>query len=338
MRLLIAIPTYNRPEQLAATVERLAPQLDENTKIVVLDNHSDVPAAVAIQEFANHPCVEVRRHPCNIGGVANLLRCFELEESDYMWTLGDDDVPHLDAVRAIRIAVKEWPSASFVNFHTLHFGARTSTRRGAGISSFLESIESFSNVVHLSSTVYRMRAMRAHLGSGYAFSTSLMPQVAMMIAALRNDGEFVLTARQIVNNGEARPGKAWSYLPFALACGTLRDMKLSDEQARRLADLIVQNVHPELSFVLLLAQVRKGKMTRCRARNIMRQIYMRCFLGSKCSHKRVMAMLATWGMAFPNASWVAVNCICRFFLGHSVDSHPSLRELISKDQLGESRF
>ena len=66
--LTIAIPTYNRGEQLLRTLGRLLPQLDERCELLVIDNHSDHPvAAVLAGVTSTRPEVPVRiiRNPSN---------------------------------------------------------------------------------------------------------------------------------------------------------------------------------------------------------------------------------------------------------------------------------
>lgn len=87
MSLTIAVPTFNRPGPLVRTVAALLPQMDDGVRLLVLDNCSPVPAAEVLAPLlANWPRarVEVRRHPVNIGGNANVVRCFELCDTDWL--------------------------------------------------------------------------------------------------------------------------------------------------------------------------------------------------------------------------------------------------------------
>lgn len=88
----IAIPTYNRVESLAYIVEKIAPYLDKNLSLLILDNHSTDQTQRYCLEFSQeHSYIEYVRHSANVGGVVNMLRCIEVSEAKYTWLLGDDD-------------------------------------------------------------------------------------------------------------------------------------------------------------------------------------------------------------------------------------------------------
>ena len=94
MILTIAIPTYNRPEKVKNTLIKLIPQVNANVRILILDNCSDVDIKNYLEEIiseSNLENINVIRHRTNIGADANFARLFELCNTPYIWTLGDDD-------------------------------------------------------------------------------------------------------------------------------------------------------------------------------------------------------------------------------------------------------
>lgn len=79
--LTIIIPTYNRQSLVLANVRLLLPQVQALCRLIVLDNHSDVPVQDILQSGLPSESlakVEVIRHRANLGAGANVLRCFEL--------------------------------------------------------------------------------------------------------------------------------------------------------------------------------------------------------------------------------------------------------------------
>lgn len=95
MTLTIAIPTYNRAECLRAQLSSLVQQTRsiEGVKILVCDNCStddtEVIVEQCIKEFSN---ISYFKNERNLGLDGNVLRCYELATSDYIWYLSDDDV------------------------------------------------------------------------------------------------------------------------------------------------------------------------------------------------------------------------------------------------------
>lgn len=93
--LTIAIPTYNRSNELEVLLTVLAPQLVNHPEIelYVSDNASPDDTPALIQRFqADGLVVRYHRHPENIGSDANFLSCFQAARGRYFWLFGDDDI------------------------------------------------------------------------------------------------------------------------------------------------------------------------------------------------------------------------------------------------------
>lgn len=94
----ICIPTYNRSRQLSrllTALEREIGQVSAATtlRIAISDNCSPDDTQAML---ASHPLRDrfvVRRHPSNIGPLLNIWSLYEHANADYVWVLGDDDMP-----------------------------------------------------------------------------------------------------------------------------------------------------------------------------------------------------------------------------------------------------
>lgn len=93
-RLGIAFPSFNRAEflgQSLASVARDAAPWGGAVSVLVCDNastdHTPTIVAAAQRDF---PALRSVRHATNLGGVANILRCIELTEAEWIWVLPDD--------------------------------------------------------------------------------------------------------------------------------------------------------------------------------------------------------------------------------------------------------
>ena len=93
--LTIAIPTYNRSECLAQLLEILAPQLagESRVELVISDNASpdDTPTVVTSFREKGLPLI-YNRNEMNLGADANIVRCYEMAQGEYVWIFGDDDI------------------------------------------------------------------------------------------------------------------------------------------------------------------------------------------------------------------------------------------------------
>ena len=90
----ILIPTYNRKVHIRRTLTQLTAKNSpvKDCQITVLDNASTDGSSEAIDRFIPfHKNIRHIRHPKNIGGDANIARCYELAKAPYVWVVCDDD-------------------------------------------------------------------------------------------------------------------------------------------------------------------------------------------------------------------------------------------------------
>jgi glycosyltransferase involved in cell wall biosynthesis len=114
--LTIAIPTYNRPKQVQTQVRLLLPQLNESLCLVIYDNCSDI----AVQNLFTEDELskfQIIRNRVNVGGDANIARCFENCTTKWLWTLSDDDLIKQNAVEIILNEINKNVEAVFINFN-----------------------------------------------------------------------------------------------------------------------------------------------------------------------------------------------------------------------------
>lgn len=90
----ILIPTYNRKQHIERTLKQLIAENSpvKDCQITVLDNASTDGSSEVIDRFASfHKNIKHIRHPKNIGGNANIARCYEMARTPYVWVVCDDD-------------------------------------------------------------------------------------------------------------------------------------------------------------------------------------------------------------------------------------------------------
>ena len=93
----IMIPTYNRANYLNDTLNALLNSPFKNCRITVRDNASldNTPEICKKYEELFDNLVVVRNNK-DIGGNANIIRCYEKAEMEYVWVLADNDVLNFD--------------------------------------------------------------------------------------------------------------------------------------------------------------------------------------------------------------------------------------------------
>jgi glycosyltransferase involved in cell wall biosynthesis len=255
-RLTIAIPTYNRNQILLENILLLLPQLDSRCRLLIVDNCSDVPVEQTLQGSLHDRCAfewKIVRNSINIGVNANVLRCFELCESRWLWVLGDDDQVYPDAISKLFAALHTSPSCIFYNFSSeIYF--RTASHMTHDLTEFVAEIDDFSNVLFLSTGVYDADKLRPHLVTGYLQTGSHAPHLAMLMSALKQRESCLLSDQAIVhhdNNAAIR----WSYVAAVIGWYDLLDLLQTKQErysfSRTLASVVIPTL-PNITKQLVL--------------------------------------------------------------------------------------
>ena len=261
MRLTVAIPTYNRNEVLRETLAHLLPQLTDDCELLLVDNHSDVPIEETLRNlFDAHPNVRHRivRNRFNIGGAANILRCFELCNTPWIWLFGDDDHPTPDAVSIIFQHVDEHPDCCFFNFVSPHF-KRARQQVTVGCDDFIRKFDDWPNLLFMSVGVFHCPTIMPQLRFGYQYMYSSAPHLAMMLASLRNDSTCLLCDRCIVQHQS--PG-GWAPVVTLLGKMSLLDLPMNEASRRILARKLRSKPSLEAMALMLLQIAQKPGSSR----------------------------------------------------------------------------
>lgn len=238
--LTVAIPTFNRPEQLRETLARLVPQLGPECTVVILDNASEVPveSQLCVWGWEGHPGVRCVRHAVNVGLTANILRCFEFAETRWLVVLGDDDEISADYVDAFLDAITRHPDATYGTFSTSIF-ERAQDHATDGLGDFIRGIDDWSNVLFISCCLFNREKVIPYLRFGYLYAYSLAPHIAMLLSCLRERGGHCLFfSRKVVNYRRDENTVTWSRVNIsntALIIELLPDRTLQQHLYDRMA-------------------------------------------------------------------------------------------------------
>jgi glycosyltransferase involved in cell wall biosynthesis len=215
-RLTIAIPTFDRPAWLARTIQALLPQLGPDVDILVLDNQStpsaDESLSALLPESPAAP-ITIVRHRVNVGSNSNVLRCLEFANSEWVWTLGDDDHPAPDAVRLILETIATHPDADYLNFCSTSQPSRLEYE-ARSLDEFFDRCDSFSNTIFISAGVYRRERFVRYIQSALNYTHTNMPQLVLLIAGLREGRKLVFSPCFIVGWQIAPVEQRWPYYFF----------------------------------------------------------------------------------------------------------------------------
>lgn len=234
----IAIPTYNRHEQLYATLQALLVcEQISNVDVLIVDNHS----SPSVQEFLNAKFLslpsnfKLHRNASNVGICANILRCIELSQKSWVWLLGDDDKPLPHAINAIILELQSAKENAFLlKFSSANSNIVPSKICIEGLREFSNICiqgNYFSNLLFISSSVFNRNISLKYLNTAYHWAYSMGPQIVIMVKAVIDGYTIKTSCEEIVSHGST-PGKTWSPIRLVHGMMTLSEIEGADEFAR----------------------------------------------------------------------------------------------------------
>jgi glycosyltransferase involved in cell wall biosynthesis len=210
--LTIAIPTFNRNKILLENLRRILPEMEDWVELLIVDNESTIPVSKTVNSLlASYSNIKSRviRNQNNIGGNSNFLRCIEYCDTDYIWILGDDDYPEKRFLEKIKsYLVRESPL--WINFYSddICQPKRIGEIVVSNIDDYLASFYSISELVFVSTNIYKTSILKKGLEFGYSYQETMAPHLVTMLSGLENskeNGHFYITTSSLfesVGNNE----------------------------------------------------------------------------------------------------------------------------------------
>ena len=257
-KLTIAIPTFNRPEELAETLRRLVPQVSDDWVLHIHDNCSEPPIAETQAELLaqfDKNRFTIIRNVANIGANANILRCFELCETEWLVVLGDDDLIEPDYVSSFLNLIAEHPDIVFANFASC-FNPRKADITTTGLAGFCQGLDEWGNVLFITASIFNRKAVVPYLRYGYNYIYALSPHIALVMQCLRQGhGKCMFLKKEIVSSilVEARGWPGFNTNKYAYLLELIPDRPSQEAffkrisvhliPARRVASFLIERFH-----------------------------------------------------------------------------------------------
>ena len=226
IKLSITIPTYNRNQVLKENLEYLLPQLNENCELIILDNCSDIPVSETLSPLlANYENLNIRviRNQLNIGICANILRCFEVCNGEWVWILGDFHPVFSNSVEIITRDLDLKKDFTFINYTSSPKDVSSENKIGfkhrdnyfltsSGLTDFITKLDNFSNLASISVGIYNLKKVKPHINIGYLYSYSMFPHSAILLKALSEqlDGKVYFSSDKIIYYVHKPSNERWS--------------------------------------------------------------------------------------------------------------------------------
>jgi glycosyltransferase involved in cell wall biosynthesis len=260
-KLTIAIPTYNRNLTLKKNLKRILEQDLSAVEILILDNHSERPVIEDIkEEVATHNITYIR-NPFNIGAGANIVKCFEVAPTPWVWVLGDDDIPNSDCVKQILSDIETYNNYYAINYKTIFAKNRDKDITASGFIGLINQLDEFGNLLLISTNVYNRTLLMPQIMYAHLYNYSDALHIALLFASIGNEGEVLLSKENIVEWSMDEAGPGWSYEKLGYKIAVLNDFsvinRVNNKVAKKLSRHIQTHIMP-LPMLLKLG-IKKSK-------------------------------------------------------------------------------
>jgi glycosyltransferase involved in cell wall biosynthesis len=187
--LTIAIPTFNRNQILLKNVEIILQNTSNWFGVIILDNCSDEPVVDTLSDFKKK-CPEtdltIIRNSVNIGANANILRCIENVNSEYIWIIGDDDFINPDILGTIYDKIRSGKPL-WINLYEDISGwqpARDQSYCLNNLAEFLAHLKSINELVFISTNIYKVDCIKKGVSDGYHYQSTMAPHLISMLSGI----------------------------------------------------------------------------------------------------------------------------------------------------------
>jgi hypothetical protein len=240
-----AIPTFDRYEKLCQRILELN-QLRNDFEIIILDNASNYNT----EKFENFKVeitkpVKFIRNTFNYGAPVNIIKCFELCTTKYLWIISDDDPLNIYNIQNCLDIILENLDVDYFNFGFHDLEKNDESYYGFGIDEIIEKSISYSNLIFPANSVYNVNIIKKNIHKLYHYTSSMCPQFMAAILILDKNGRFCLhdieVAKVVINNDP--DFVQWSYLMgYAGFDFILSSPHLGPKSSLRLRNLIYESL------------------------------------------------------------------------------------------------
>jgi|GEM_PF-2718888 len=308
IKLTVAIPTYNRNIKAANQVRQLLEQIgdfcDREIELLVIDNASDTPLEASFKEqnIPSHPCLRLVRNPVNVGLSANIIRCFEHAQGEWLWLVGDDDELLPNALQdVLEVLEKSLPE---IVHHKFSVDRATSSKaHDLTINSLSEICDHasdpwcFSNLLFITTSVYRRQDFLPYISTAYHWNAAVAPHLVCLFSALRDGKKARIHPTRIAKVIPAEGAERWNLIRLRMGLQTLAEIEGCEIELHRLFGALMQKWYGgwKLPLISILLCLRSNR-PRC----FWRMWYFRAAASTSFCQSAFQAILALF--------WAPIGC------------------------------
>jgi len=207
--LTILVPTWNRRKNLEQLLTTLVPQVRAHLEVdvIVSNNGSTDDTPEFLEKLRDEPRVHIIHQPVNLGPNIHLAWLYGQAKSQFLWMIGDDDLPEPDLVGCVVEELRDHPELGLLHLPGVYRfpnGLCVQTRCPERRETVRHGRELFAPYISwlgwTTANVVRTKPVQQNL-IRVCFDTSWWPQFLMM-EAVADLPAAVLPYRKLVGGAE----------------------------------------------------------------------------------------------------------------------------------------
>lgn len=210
MNYSVVIPTYERRDNLALILERLAGSVSHRTHVMILTEpgSDSLPTKEQMAGWSETLDIEIAINNCNVGVDESILRAYEACKSDWIYFLGDSKLPAEDFERVITSTNIACPMAVAYFFcHDSSFKGGIAIRT---IEDLVRSGLTLGDFILGGNSIFSRKIVERYIRYSYRTLSSRIAHVAMPIIALSKGELIFISNNRVIEKFIEKPA---TYLP-----------------------------------------------------------------------------------------------------------------------------
>jgi glycosyltransferase involved in cell wall biosynthesis len=231
--LTIAIPTYNRKNQLIRLLNSIEKQKAfDKYYIVILNNNSNYDVEKSIKEhffgeFLDN--ITIYNRPYNGGGHYNIGSAFLFAKTQYLWIIGDDDEVCDGCLSIIQRDIANNPELPIIKYHIKGQSQYTEDIIIKGINDFksfyLKKYFIAGDIIFVSNCLYNLPQIADYIPTVLYYTYTSVPHTLPMLRCLADERNFMWSHHEIIKYNEPE-GDHWNYVTITTSLSTVLDINI----------------------------------------------------------------------------------------------------------------
>jgi len=262
----IFITSFNREQGLKRTIDALTKQdISAVRQIVVLDNCSSFNVSELIESY-NNPKLRLIRNAYNIGMATNIVMPLLKCETEWVWTLSDDDRVTGEAVRLVCEAV----AGAASNVGLIKFSRVNHPNSPMDICSLEQLVQYYErseycrggDLVFIATNVFNKDRLSGFTHLAFEHSYTLFGYLVPILCALSQSQASIRFSKEQIVDYCPPVGDGWDPIERSLGLSSISHVRITEnkETWKRLLRLLTLVSYRSIAYSVLIDNSERKRM------------------------------------------------------------------------------